>query len=91
MSSALSGCCVITRKLLRFPRILIEVLASKYVRDGKNTALPLQFTLTNDGRWTAMTFNETSPPREQSGKTSSREDFQIRIIALDSAFEAGPF
>ncbi|VDK20060.1 unnamed protein product [Taenia asiatica] len=68
-------------------KIVIEVLANKYVQDGENTALPLQFTLTNQGKWTAMTFSQTVSRQVQSGTTVPKENFQIRIIALDSAFE----
>ncbi|KAL5970289.1 hypothetical protein TSMEX_002031 [Taenia solium] len=68
-------------------KIVIEVLADKYVQDGENTALPLQFTLTNQGKWTAMTFSQTVSRQMQSGTTVPKENFQIRIIALDSAFE----
>ncbi|VDM31658.1 unnamed protein product [Hydatigera taeniaeformis] len=68
-------------------KIVIEVLADKYVQDGENTALPLQFTLTNQGKWTAMTFSQTVSRQIQSGTAVPKENFQIRIIALDSAFE----
>ncbi|KAH9284253.1 hypothetical protein ECG_02962 [Echinococcus granulosus] len=68
-------------------KIVIEVLADKYVRDGENAALPLQFTLTNKGNWTAMTFSQTVPRQTQSGTAVPKENFEIRIIALDSAFE----
>ncbi|KAL5109469.1 hypothetical protein TcWFU_009563 [Taenia crassiceps] len=68
-------------------KIVIEVLADKYVQDGENTALPLQFTLTNQGKWTAMTFSQTVSRQMQSGTAVPKENFQIRIIALDSAFE----
>ncbi|KAM7535414.1 hypothetical protein Aperf_G00000093479 [Anoplocephala perfoliata] len=68
-------------------KIIIEVLAEKYNRDGENTALPLQFTLTRAGEWTAMTYTQSVSAQTQTGSTAGSDNFQIRIVALDSGFE----
>lgn len=63
------------------------MLAEKYNRDGENTALPLQFNLTRAGTWTAMTYSQSVPRQLKSGTAVGSENFQIRIVALDSSFE----
>lgn len=68
-------------------KIMIEVLAEKYNHDGENTALPLQFVLTRAGNWTATTYTQSVPHQVKSGTTVGSENFQIRIVALDSSFE----
>ncbi|KAM3178222.1 hypothetical protein ACTXT7_002984 [Hymenolepis weldensis] len=68
-------------------KIAIEILAEKYSRNGENTALPLQFTLTKNGKWTTMTYTEGVPRQMQSGNAPAAENFQIRIVALDVSFE----
>ncbi|VUZ53234.1 unnamed protein product, partial [Hymenolepis diminuta] len=68
-------------------RITIEILAEKYSRNGENTALPLQFTLTKNGKWTTMTYMEGVPRQMQSGNAPAAENFQIRIVALDVSFD----
>lgn len=68
-------------------KIAIEILAEKYSRNGENTALPLQLTLTKHGKWTTMTYAEGVPRQMKSGNAPPAENFQIRIIALDISFQ----
>ncbi|VDD81802.1 unnamed protein product [Mesocestoides corti] len=68
-------------------KIVIEILAESYVQNGVNIALPLQFTLSSKGNWTASTYTQAVHRQVQSGTTTPKESFQIRIIALDTAFE----
>nr|CDS25942.1 Galectin carbohydrate recognition domain [Hymenolepis microstoma] len=68
-------------------KITIEVLAKKYTKNNENTAMPLQFTLTDRGKWTVITYSQAVPRQIKTGNAPATEDFQIRIVALDASFE----
>ncbi len=59
------------------------------MQNGVNTALPLQFTLTNNGQWTIQTFSTTVSRQAQSGTCTFKDNFEIRIVAYEAMFEVG--
>ncbi|VDO15305.1 unnamed protein product [Rodentolepis nana] len=68
-------------------KITIEVLSEKQAGNNESTAMPLQLTLTDRGKWSVIAYTEKVTRQMITGNAPATDEFQIRIVAFETAFE----